>query len=64
MNPNERLQAMRDAVTEWQTWPGDDAPNLAERMAVVFADLDRWLSAGNSLPDAWEAGPYDSRNHH
>jgi len=62
MDPNELHQAMRDAVIEWQNFGPDDAPNLAERMATVFAGLDRWLSAGNTLPDAWKAGPYDSRN--
>jgi hypothetical protein len=62
-DPNEALADARQALDELRILQeeNDDDDDVAEEegqayeeIADVFEDLDKWLSSGGDLPDAWK----------
>lgn len=53
MDPNETLQRIHDARARWVGTTGATAVEALIDMAEAFEELDRWLSRGGFLPEAW-----------
>jgi hypothetical protein len=63
-NPNEALADARQALDELRILQEEEADDtdgeLTEEEAAVdeiadaFEDLDKWISGGGALPDAWK----------
>ncbi len=60
MDPNEALKNAREALKRHrrsqEREEGSASPNTegADDLADAFESLDRWLSKGGFLPDAWK----------
>ena len=57
MDPNETLRRMRAAIRAYRR--GErllvDGTDAGDRAVEYAEDLDKWLSGGGFLPDAWQA---------
>lgn len=54
MDPNETLRRIRELIMDLPNYAPGDEP--AAELAVLFIDLDEWLSKGGFLPSAWLSG--------
>jgi hypothetical protein len=52
MDPNETLKSIRDLAAEILRNDGYDRV-AGDRLAEEVTALDKWLSTGGFLPDAW-----------
>lgn len=65
MDPNETLEKLREHVQAWESdkyteWTRDQLIDQYAELADHFNALDKWLSSGKDLPNAWEFAPlYD-----
>ncbi|MGI8310688.1 hypothetical protein [Saccharopolyspora hattusasensis] len=56
MDPNKTLEQLRTVVREYRQETTDPAGHLelADELVGHFENLDKWLSRGGFLPEAWQ----------
>lgn len=53
MDPNAALEALRDALTDVETYEPQEALDRLVRVSELFDGLDNWLCANGALPNDW-----------